>query len=230
MADTALDPAIAGPRPRPAILAGLVTWLLFCAALVPQLDPGDLAGLLGGAAIGLVMVAIGVMAAGQTRQLPRRPNARHMMMGLASLGAGVLVGAAILSAQLALATRDRGLHAQLARYVGEPAVQPLIRAYSAAVFEEVICRLFGMSAIAWIAIRLGKPAHRAFRIALWTSALLFALGHFPDPTLTGLMVLVFNGLGGLILGWLYWRWGLPHAMLCHFAGGVVIQWLGPRLV
>lgn len=49
-------------------------------------------------------------------------------------------------------------------------------------------------------------------------------------TLTGLMVLVFNGLGGLILGWLYWRWGLQHAMLCHFAGGVVIQWLGPRLV
>jgi len=175
-------------------------------------------------------VVIGFAAATRCRPLPMRPLTRHAMFVMVSLGCGVLVGAVILGAQLALATWDRSLHAQLARFAGEGVAQPLIRAYSSAVFEEVICRLFGLSAIAWIAIRLGKDRELAFRIALWSSAVLFALGHFPDPSLTGLMVLLFNGLGGLLLGWFFWRWGLPYAILCHFAGGVVIQGLGPLLV
>jgi membrane protease YdiL (CAAX protease family) len=222
--------AILYDQHRDKIPAAAVTWLLFCAAVVPQIDEGDSVGFVGGAALGVVLVAIGFLASSRTRTLPVRSTPRRAKMALASIGAGVLVGAVILAAQLALSTRDRGLHAQLARFAGEPIAEPLIRSYSAAVFEEVIVRLFAMSVIAWIAMRRGKTPDSAFRIALWTSAVLFALGHFPDPTLTGLMVLVFNGLGGVLLGWLFWRWGLPYAILCHFSGDVVIQSLGPRMV
>jgi hypothetical protein len=44
------------------------------------------------------------------------------------------------------------------------------------------------------------------------------------------VVLLLNGLGGQLFGWIYWRWGLPYAILSHFAGDVVVQGLGPRLL
>jgi hypothetical protein len=34
----------------------------------------------------------------------------------------------------------------------------------------------------------------------------------------------------LLFGWVFWRWGLPYAFLCHAAGDVVIQSLAPRLI
>ena len=73
--------------------------------------------------------------------------------------------------------------------------------------------------------------------AIAVSALLFGLVHLPawaaattiSAALVG-AVLVLNAVGGLALGWIFCRWGLPYAILCHFAGDVVIQSLGPRLL
>ncbi len=74
-------------------------------------------------------------------------------------------------------------------------------------------------------------------LSLLTSALLFALVHLPawlavaHPTTTLIgAVLLLNGAGGLLFGWLFWRWGLPYAIICHFVGDVVVQGLGPRLL
>jgi membrane protease YdiL (CAAX protease family) len=44
------------------------------------------------------------------------------------------------------------------------------------------------------------------------------------------VVLLLNGLGGVLFGWIFWRWGLGYAIVCHFAGDVVIQALGPRML
>ena len=44
--------------------------------------------------------------------------------------------------------------------------------------------------------------------------------------LAGLSPLL-NALGGLLFGWVFWRWGLPYAMVCHFAADLVVQSLGP---
>jgi hypothetical protein len=49
------------------------------------------------------------------------------------------------------------------------------------------------------------------------------------PALVG-AVLLLNGAGGLLFGLLFWRWGLPYAIVCHFFGDVVVQGLGPRLL
>jgi hypothetical protein len=42
--------------------------------------------------------------------------------------------------------------------------------------------------------------------------------------------MLLNGIGAVAMGWLFWRWGLPYAVLCHFAGDVVIQGIGPRVL
>ena len=43
-------------------------------------------------------------------------------------------------------------------------------------------------------------------------------------------VIVLNRAGGVSFGWLFWRWGLAAAILCHFAGDIVIQTFGPRFL
>jgi hypothetical protein len=34
----------------------------------------------------------------------------------------------------------------------------------------------------------------------------------------------------MVLGYLYWRWGIESALLAHFAADMVVQGIGPRLV
>jgi hypothetical protein len=41
-----------------------------------------------------------------------------------------------------------------------------------------------------------------------------------------LMVLLMNGLAGLIFGWLYWRYGLLSAMVAHFSTDIVLHMIG----
>jgi hypothetical protein len=95
--------------------------------------------------------------------------------------------------------------------------------------EEVVVRLFLMSAIAWAASRFTKRVGLVFAIALAGSAFFFALPHlgrpFPeDPTLAsfyGAALVVKYTLAGLPLGWIFWRWGLPYAILCHIAANAI---------
>ncbi|HXG90735.1 MAG TPA: hypothetical protein VNJ02_20640 [Vicinamibacterales bacterium] len=56
------------------------------------------------------------------------------------------------------------------------------------------------------------------------------LAHLRGILLVGLVLFLVNGLGGLLLGWIFWRWGLPYAILCHFVAGILIQALGPRVL
>jgi len=61
-------------------------------------------------------------------------------------------------------------------------------------------------------------------------ALVFGIGHL--PTLFKLAtpssfeiyrVLLFNGIGGLVFGWLYWSRGLWTAIGAHFVTDLVIH-------
>ena len=74
-------------------------------------------------------------------------------------------------------------------------------------------------------------------IAVVVSALAFALVHLPAWTaatsVTPLLivaVLALNGIAGLVLGQVYWRFGIEAAIACHYAGDLMIQGLGPRIV
>lgn len=99
-------------------------------------------------------------------------------------------------------------------------------------------RLFLMSIVAWIASRFLNNARTVFLTALIVSAFLFAVPHLlgrPMPTHSALAalyasgVVVKSGVAGLALGWVFWRWGLPYAMVCHFAANGLHKVLEPML-
>jgi membrane protease YdiL (CAAX protease family) len=82
-----------------------------------------------------------------------------------------------------------------------------------------------MSAIAWVVSRFTDRAGLVFAIALVGSAFVFALLHLARPLPADSMLansyrallLVKYTMAGLPLGWIFWRWGLPHSIVCHAA-------------
>src|SRR6185312_11616350 len=78
------------------------------------------------------------------------------------------------------------------------------------------------------------PPLRDESAGLAGSSLLFGLAHLPAwaaashaGTLLFALVILLNGLGGLLFGWVYWRWGLPYAILSIFPGMGAVKGLGP---
>jgi CAAX prenyl protease-like protein len=223
------------PRKQAALAIG-ATWLLFCLAFVAEVDPTeppDLAEFMLGGLLGAVLVVVGFYAASRCRPMPARGNAQRARLVLLSLCAGIAAGAVSLAVILGLASQDPSaarVFGGASEPIWRPLGRPLARAFGAAVVEEVAVRLFGMSVIAWLAARFAKRPADVFLIALSASALLFGLAHVSDFSLAGLTLVLLNVLAGVLLGWIFWRWGLAYAVLCHFAAGMIIQSLGPRLI
>ena len=128
--------------------------------------------------------------------------------------------------------------------VPEQAVTPplygFLAAFSAGVREEATFRLFGLSLLAWLGgLLFQDPDGRPKLAVLWTANILFALvfgaAHLPTAEAMGLPInilvithtLIINGFAGLVLGWLFWTFGLETAMLAHFLGDVVLYALLP---
>jgi len=213
--------------------------------------PLDLLPLAVGSVIFAIVIVLGLRAAAPFRRatpilesLGRREKllpAYWVNLGLAIL-VGILMGAVLLTLLFSLISVEPRLSARLAGRADQPAWMPWVLAFEASILEEVLFRLFLMSGIVWLLTRLkrtdkDKPSSAIVWIALSVSALGFGLVHLPswflvvNPTpflITG--VLLLNGVGGLVLGQVYWRWGIEAAMLCHFAGDMMIQGIGPRLL
>jgi hypothetical protein len=107
----------------------------------------------------------------------------------------------------------------------------LLSSFYGGVVEEVMVRLFLMTTFAWVLAKIfpRKPP-AIFVAALIAAALLFAAGHLPAVVsivpLDGIVVarvLALNTLGGIVFGVVYWRWGLEHAILCHFCADVILH-------
>jgi membrane protease YdiL (CAAX protease family) len=113
----------------------------------------------------------------------------------------------------------------------------LLRCLSAALTEEIAFRFGLMSLFAWIIWSiLKRPALHA--PSLWIgnllSAVVFAAAHFPqlEHQRYGLGLLIpfavtSSGVG-IILGWLYMRYGLVSAMAAHLVTDLLIYVI-PRL-
>ncbi|WP_412068771.1 type II CAAX prenyl endopeptidase Rce1 family protein [Rubrivirga sp. IMCC43871] len=201
------------------------TWLLFVLAL-PSLDAqgSGLEALVGGGLVGLPLVVVGSLATSQCRPIPERDHAQRTRLAGAALLIGVGVGAINLGANLAMATADTGIRALLDDHFAVPLTWT--RTASVAVVEEVVFRLVLMSVVAWVVARFAGRARTVFLTALVVSASLFAVVHLlgrplpVHPTSAALyasVVVLKSGVAGLVLGWVFWRWGLPYAILCHFA-------------
>ena len=179
----------------------------------------------------------GFSAASRWRRAPVHDSLARLRIAVASLLAGAALGGVLLSLLVAFAQAEPRLRARFADRLAEPWWRPWALGFESSILEEVIFRLFAMGVLGWIATRIVKHGRTPTAIALGASSLLFAVAHLPawssaTPVTTALVVgvVLLNGLGGLLLGWAFWRWGLPYAILCHFAGDVVIQSLAPKLL
>lgn len=90
--------------------------------------------------------------------------------------------------------------------------------------EEIIMRFGLMTFLAWVFSKsFGEKIDRAYKIAIFLSALVFAMGHLPiaylsieHPSSTLIAyILLGNTFAGIIYGALYWKRGLESAMIAH---------------
>lgn len=166
------------------------------------------------------------------------------IVAIASITAVVLV---LLSLFLHTVVFDPPLHAMLEKLditlpegANTPPLYGFLAAISAGITEETLYRLFGLSLLAWLGGLLfhdseGRPKLVVFWIANVLFALAFGAAHLPKVAAMGLPIntfvviytLVFNGIGGLAFGWLFWTFGLESAMLTHFFADVIMYSLIP---
>jgi hypothetical protein len=223
---------------KEATLAITGTWLAFCLAAslaLPQPPQPAQVGL--GALLGGFLILTGFSAASRLRPLAARASRARARFAALSLFAGAALGAVLVGALVLLVRAEPALRARFANRLNDPAWRPFALAFESSILEEVIFRLFVMSVVAWAMARLLKRPTWAVAIGVLVSTALFGLAHLPAwsaatqasaPLVSA--VLLLNGVGALLCAWLFWRWGLPYAILAHFAGDVVVQSLAPRLL
>jgi hypothetical protein len=113
----------------------------------------------------------------------------------------------------------------------------LLASFYGGIAEEVLVRLFLLSAIAWVLVKIGVGKQPALHGATVLAAILFGLGHLPTAVrlfeLDGALVvrtLVLNGMLGVPFGLIYIRRGLEQAIASHFVADLVLHVLFPALV
>ena len=105
----------------------------------------------------------------------------------------------------------------------------LLASFYGGINEELLLRWIMVSVLAWlIGLVWNSPA--VIWIAIFLAALLFGLGHLPATRnitpLTPWVVargIVLNGVGGLIFGYLFWRYGIEAAIIAHFITDLFIH-------
>lgn len=212
---------------RAAVVAISASWLAFMSGLLVGGDVEDPGSLVVAAVVGAILVVLGYAAASRRRTLSPDARARPMRYAVLSLVAGIALGLVNLAANWAIAQSHPALRALLVERM--TTLQPLVGLIAAPLVEEITVRLFLMSVIAWIVFSTTGRAGLAFVMALVGSAFVFALLHlarpFPgDPALANfyrVTLLIKYTLAGVPLGWIFWRWGLPYAILCHVAANAV---------
>lgn len=106
------------------------------------------------------------------------------------------------------------------------------------VFEEILLRLFFMSLLVWIMMKLFKGNEKRFPdyyywISIIIASILFAAGHLPATSmifgeLSPILVIrcfALNGIGGLFFGYLYWKKGFEYAVMSHMFTHISLQLL-----
>ena len=120
-----------------------------------------------------------------------------------------------------------------------PIWQKLLAAFYGGITEEILMRLFLMTLLIWIGIKItkkSKPTQIGIIISIALVAIIFGLGHLPITAsltkITPLIVIratILNGIGGVIFGWLYWKKGLEAAMIAHFTADIFLLTILPIL-
>ena len=116
------------------------------------------------------------------------------------------------------------------------ALDGLLASFGAAANEEIMLRLFLLSALAWVGVKIFRQTNGlGFLAILWAanlgSTLVFGLIHISNLLILELPLtlavvgstIAMNGMIGLLFGWLYWKHGLESAMFSHFFVDIVLK-------
>ncbi len=150
---------------------------------------------------------------------------------------GILVGLA-MGGIVFLGVSSMPEQARIPGWENPTIFEVFLRCLSAALTEEIAFRFGLMALLAWVVwIGLRRPADHATPVWVGNllAALLFAAAHLPgqppdawNPALL-IPILTVNAAAGMIMGWLFIRYGLISAIGAHFVADVV-QGVIPRLV
>jgi hypothetical protein len=154
-----------------------------------------------------------------------------------AVGLGLLLGVVIV---VTMAATEDLIPDGIADVKAPPVWEGFLASIGAGIREEVWLRLGCLTLVAWIGTRLARRSTPGAAV-LWSAnlfaALLFGAIHLPQAAqLVGLtapvlvVVLVGNGLPGLVFGWLYWRKGLVSAMVAHITMDVVLKVIAPLII
>jgi membrane protease YdiL (CAAX protease family) len=158
-----------------------------------------------------------------------------------SIIAGAVVGVVIIVLDVVifgplLQAEFQNLHVILPETANPPAWQGFLASFYGGIVEEVLLRLFLMTALAFLGSLVfrdseGRPTGTVLWSANILAAIIFGLGHLPTALAIGVPLttlfitrtVVLNGLGGVVFGWLYWTRGLESAMVAHFSTDIVLH-------
>src|SRR5690606_32745201 len=99
------------------------------------------------------------------------------------------------------------------------------------ITEEILMRFGLMTFLVWLLFKIFRSLSAGiYWTAIFVSAVLFALGHFPivfqsidnPPAVLLAYVIIGNSIGGIVFGWLYWKKGLEVAMIAHVFTHVIM--------
>ena len=202
---------------------------VFLLLYFPDRDDGS--GSLLGAISTLVAVALGLAAVEKPRSLPKRSTVEHARLIGPALGLGVGLGVANLIFNYGMASLDPAIYEQMVTRWSEFSAWSVV--ISEPVVEEIIFRLLLMSAIGWIAARFTDNRRIIFFVALGISSLLFGIAHIfyggVHTPLYRIGIGVKSGALALLMGWSFWRWGLPYSIVIHCTANAVHLVLWPVL-
>jgi hypothetical protein len=168
------------------------------------------------------------------------PRLGRVVRPAASLGFGLLVGLLLLVViRFAIEPAVPAAGARIAAAAALPIWRRLVVIYVAAVGEELVFRMFLLSAVAGLAMRLPRraarvPSQGVVWVSIGVSAVVFSAVHLPAWSAVGplslglaLMVMTLNGLGGVVFGYVFVTRGIAAAIWTHAGADCAILLIGP---
>ena len=204
------------------LLAASATAVVMAVALYFP-DRNDGSGAIVGGLSAFAAVAIGLAAVATARPIARRSASDHARIAIFSIGLGIALGLANLSANYGVAVLDpavrQGMVERWANF------SPWSMTVTGPMMEEIIFRLLLMGGVGWLASKFTKNPRTVFWFELGVSASAFGIAHIFYGGIEGLLysivVAVKAGAAGLLLGWIFWRWGLPYSIACHCTANAI---------
>jgi membrane protease YdiL (CAAX protease family) len=157
----------------------------------------------------------------------RLPRAAGLSVTISVLAALAALGVAFLTWSLEYGASGIGARLTEIATTYPAAWKWILASLDAGISEEIFYRYVLMSFVVWLVNRVrsgasGPPLRGAIWIGIVVSGVIFGWAHVDDrlavtnSALTLLSIFAMTGGLGVVLGWLYRKYGLEIAMLTHF--------------